>query len=77
MGLLSAVAFAPVRFVAWVSERILEVAESEYHDESAILAALALLNDDYDRGLVDEETFAAAEDELMQRLEIARTRNGQ
>lgn len=72
MGLLSNVVLAPVKFVTWTAERILEVAESEYYDEQAIFAALAQLNSDYDQGLVDDESFAAAEDHLMERLAFAR-----
>ncbi len=75
MGLLSGIVFGPVKFVTWTAERILEVAESEYYDEQAIFAELGQLNNDYDAGLVDDETFAAAEDQLMERLAVARARN--
>lgn len=74
MGLLRGVLLGPVGLVVWTAERILEAAEQELYDPEAVLAALAALNDEYDRGLVDDETFAAAEDRLMERLEIARTR---
>lgn len=74
MGLLWGVALAPVKFLAWTSERILEIAESEYYDEQAIFAELSHLNNDYDAGLVDDETFAAVEDDLMERLAAAQAR---
>lgn len=72
MGLLSGALLGPIRFVTWTAERILEVAEGELYDERAIMRELARLNDEYDRGLIDDETFAAAEDALMDRLEAAR-----
>lgn len=73
MGLLRGVLLGPVGLVAWTAERIREAAEQELYDEQAVMAALAALNDDYDRGLVDDAAFAAAEDRLMERLEMART----
>lgn len=74
MGLLSGVALAPVKFVAWTSERILAIAEADYYDEQAIFSELSQLNHDYDAGLVDDDAFAGAEDQLMERLAVARAR---
>lgn len=72
--MLSPVLFGPVKLLAWTAGQILEVAEAEIHDEQAIRSALVRLNEDYDRGLVGEEDFLAAEDELMERLDAARAR---
>lgn len=74
MGLLSGLVLGPVKLVTWTAERILEVAEAEQYDERAIMAELADVNDRYDRGLIDDATFEAAEDELMRRLQAARAR---
>lgn len=72
MGLLSSVLAGPVKLVTWTAGQILEVAESQYYDEQAIFAALKELNEDYDHGRLDDESFAAAEDALMERLAVAR-----
>ncbi|MBW3561284.1 MAG: gas vesicle protein GvpG [Actinobacteria bacterium] len=74
MGLLTGALLGPVKLVTWTADRILQVAEDRFYDEQAVMAALAQLNDEYDRGLIDDEGFEAAEDELMDRLETARTR---
>lgn len=74
MGLLTGALLGPVKLVTWTADRILQVAEDQLYDEQAIMAALAQLNDEYDRGLIDDEGFEAAEDDLMERLETARTR---
>lgn len=75
MAFFSSVVLAPVTFVVSTADRILRIAESEYYDEQAIFAELSQLNNDYDAGLVDDETFAAAEDQLMDRLAVARERS--
>lgn len=74
MGLVRGVLLGPIGLVAWTAGRILEAAEREQCDEDQILSALGALNDQYDRGLIDDATFAAAEDRLIERLEVARTR---
>lgn len=72
VGLLTGVLLGPVKLVTWTADRILQAAEAELYDERAITAALARLNEEYDRGVIDDATFAAAEDDLMERLEAAR-----
>lgn len=74
MGLFSSLALGPVKFVTWTAEQILEVAEAELYDDQAIRAALVRLNDDFDRGVIGEDEFLAAEDALMERLDAARAR---
>lgn len=76
MGLVSNAVLGPVKLLIWTGNRILEVAEAELYDEQAIQAALVRLNQDYDRGLVDDHEFTAAEDALMERLDAARARGG-
>ena len=72
MGLVSTLLLGPVKVVTWTADQILQAAEQQRFDQRAILAALADLNDRYDRGLIVEAEFEAAEDELMERLETAR-----
>lgn len=74
VGLVRGVLLGPLGLVVWTAERILEAAERELYDEDAVLSALAALNDEYDRGAIDDATFEAAEDRLMERLEAARAR---
>lgn len=74
--MLGNVLFGPVKLLAWTANQILEVAENELYDSQAIQQALVRLNEDYDRGLVTDEEFMAAEDALMERLEVARARGG-
>ena len=72
MGLLGTVFLGPVKLVTWTAERILEAAEAQYHDPAAIRNELARLNDEYEQGRIDDATFLAVEDELMERLDAAR-----
>lgn len=76
MGLLGALCFGPVKGAAWVATQVQEAAERQYYDEPAILHSLARLNEEYDLGVIDDRTFTRREDELMERLERARTRAG-
>ncbi|MER7840044.1 gas vesicle protein GvpG [Streptomyces sp. NPDC096040] len=63
--------FAPVRGSAWVVEQVLHEAERIYYDPAAIRAELARLEERLEAGEIDEEEFDRAEDELLDRLEIA------
>lgn len=74
MGLLSTALLAPVKLVTWTADQVLAAAEAELYDPGRIREALVRLNEDHDRGLVSEEEFLAAEDALMERLEIASDR---
>lgn len=74
MGLLSELVLlplAPVRGSMWVLDQVVEEAERQYYDPSAIQAALARLEQDLESGVIDEETFDRREDELLDRLEAA------
>lgn len=63
---------APVRGVAWVVQRVLDVAEHEYYDEGVVIRALADLERDLLAGRIDQKTFERREDELLDRLEEIR-----
>jgi Gas vesicle protein G len=67
VGLLT-LPLAPVRGTAWLAERILEQAESEFYDERAIRAQLLEIEAAREAGEIDDETAAQAEDVLLERL---------
>jgi hypothetical protein len=66
---------APVRGIAWISEQLVNTAESEFYDRDAIYAQLRELSSQLDEGWISEDEFEAVEDELLQRLEQARNRD--
>jgi len=70
-GLLT-LPLAPVRGVAWVTEKVAEQAELELYDEQRIMRELAELEAARDDGTIDEETFERGVDELLARLELGR-----
>ncbi|MEV7975699.1 gas vesicle protein GvpG [Streptomyces sp. NPDC086519] len=63
--------FAPVRGSAWVVEKVVQEAERIYYDPATVRAELARLEERLEAGEIDEEEFDRAEDELLDRLEIA------
>ncbi|WP_406442898.1 gas vesicle protein GvpG [Streptomyces sp. NBC_00631] len=63
--------FAPVRGSAWVVEQVVQEAERIYYDPATVRAELARLEERLEAGEIDEEEFDRAEDELLDRLEIA------
>lgn len=65
---------APVRGAAWVAEQVAEEADRQLYDESRIRAQLLELEMEHDEGRIDDEERAQREDELLQRLAIARQR---
>jgi hypothetical protein len=60
---------APVRAAVWVAERIQEAAEEQYYDPTPVERALAELESALVSGEIDEATFDACEDTLLDRLE--------
>jgi hypothetical protein len=71
MGLITGLLtlpLAPVRGTAWIAERILEQAESEFYDEGAIRAQLMDIEAARAAGEIDDATAAQAEDALLERL---------
>lgn len=67
-----ALPFAPVRGVGWVLDKVVQAAEHEYYDPTPVQAALADLERARTEGRIDEEDFAAREEELLRRLEEIR-----
>jgi hypothetical protein len=77
MGLITGLItlpLAPVRGVVWVVEKIAEAAEAEMYDERKIHRQLNELEIALEMGEIDHEQFVVAEEELLDRLEIARAR---
>jgi hypothetical protein len=59
---------APVRGVAWIAERVGDVAAQESAGGEGLRRELAELQERYQVGEISEEDYAAAEDELLERL---------
>ncbi|WP_028800053.1 gas vesicle protein GvpG [Streptomyces sp. 142MFCol3.1] len=77
MGLLSEVLLlplAPVRGTMWVLDQVVDEAERQYYDPAAVQAQLAQLEERLEEGEIDEETFDRLEDDLLDRLEVSRSR---
>jgi len=80
MGLISGLLtlpLAPVRGTVWIAERLQEQAENELYDESSIRSALLELEEARERGELEEEEIAAAEDALIERLMVIRGLGGE
>jgi hypothetical protein len=75
-GLLT-LPLAPVRGVMWVAEQVTDEAERQLYDEDRIQAELMQLELDAEDGKIDEEEQRATEDELLERLAVARTMRAQ
>jgi len=75
MGLITGLLtlpLAPVRGVAWITEKVAEEAEAQLYDEASITRQLAALDAAFDQGEIDQEHYDAYADELLERLEIGR-----
>jgi hypothetical protein len=77
MGLFREIALlplAPVRGTAWVAEQIAEEADRQLYDEDNIKRELVQLEIDAEEGGVGPKEREAREDELLERLAVARGR---
>ncbi|MER5462193.1 gas vesicle protein GvpG [Streptomyces sp. NPDC002668] len=77
MGLLGELLLlpaAPLRGTAWVLQQVVDEAERQYYDPSAIQGELARLAEQFDAGEIDEAEFDRREDELLERLQIMQNR---
>jgi len=75
MGLITGLLtlpLAPVRGVAWITEKVAEQAEAELYSEASVTRQLAELDAAHERGEIDDEHYDAYADELLERLEIGR-----
>jgi hypothetical protein len=71
---LALLPLAPVRGTAWVAEQIAEEADRQLYDEQSIKRELVQLEIDAEDGRISEEERTAKEDELLERLAVARQR---
>jgi hypothetical protein len=77
MGLFKEIALlplAPIRGTAWVAEQIADEADRQLYDEDKIKRELVQLEIDAEDGLIGPKERAAKEDELLERLAVARQR---
>ena len=77
MGLLTGLLtlpLAPVRGTIWIAEQLAAEAERQLDDETTVRRLLAEAERDFELGRLAEHEFEAIEDELLERLEAARTR---
>ena len=77
MGLFKELALlplAPVRGTAWVTEQIAEEADRQLYDEDNIKREMMKLEIDAEEGRIGAKERAAIEDELLERLGVARQR---
>jgi hypothetical protein len=65
---------APVRGTTWVAEQIAEEADRQLYDEQNIKREMVQLEIDAAEGRISEEERTAKEDELLERLAVARQR---
>lgn len=61
----------PLKGVLWVAQQVADEAEQRYYGPDALRAALAELHRAYEAGEIEQAEFVAAEEELLDRLELA------
>ncbi|QEV21255.1 gas vesicle protein GvpG [Streptomyces alboniger] len=69
IGELLMLPLAPARGSLWVLRQVVDEAERQYYDPSAIRRELARLEQRLEAGEIDEDEFERAEDELLDRLQ--------
>ena len=77
MGLITGLLtlpLAPVRGTIWLAEQLTEAAENELYDEKKILRELMDLEMQEAEGIVAPEERRLREDDLLERLSVARQR---
>jgi hypothetical protein len=68
---------APVRGTAWVAEQIAEEADRRLYDEDNIKRELVQLEIDAEEGALGPKEREAMEEELLDRLAVARQRQAE
>jgi len=63
---------APLRGTIWVAERLMEVAEREVDSEGTFKRLLVEAEIAFEAGELSEAEYEQIEDELLERLELAR-----
>lgn len=62
----------PISGPMWVAKVVLDEAERQYYDEAAIHRQMSELEEAFDRGDINRDTFDRREEALLQRLLEAR-----
>jgi hypothetical protein len=70
-GLLT-LPLAPLRGTLWIAEQLAEQAARELGDETTLRRRLAEAERDFELGLLSADEYEAVEDELLERIELAR-----
>lgn len=65
----------PINGVRWLADTMIEQAEGQLYNEDAVRGQLVELELSYDMGEIDDETFFAAEEALLEQLKIIREYN--
>jgi hypothetical protein len=65
---------APLRGTIWLAEKLAEVAERELDDEATVRRLLVEAEIAFESGELSEAEYELVEDELLERLELARKR---
>ena len=65
---------APVRGTAWVAEQIADEADRRLYDEDNIKREMVQLEIDHEEGTIGDEERERMENDLLERLAIARQR---
>lgn len=63
---------APLRGTIWIAEKLTDVAERELDDEATVRRLLIEAEIAFESGELTEEEYELVEDELLERLELAR-----
>jgi hypothetical protein len=71
---LALLPLAPVRGTTWVAEQLAEEADRRLYDEDNIKREMVQLEIDAEEGRIGPEERAAMEDDLLDRLAVARQR---
>jgi hypothetical protein len=67
---------APLRGTIWLAERLAEAAERELDEEATARRLLVEAEIAFETGELSEAEYEQVEDELLERLELARTEGG-
>jgi len=80
MGLLTGLLtlpLAPLRGTIWLAEQLAEQAARELGDETTLRRRLAEAERDFELGLLSADEYEAGEDDLLERIELARELDAQ
>ena len=74
LKLLALPVTGPANALVWVAEKLSEQADKELYDEDKVRSQLMELEFRNDLGEINEEEYAQAEQELLDRLKVIRER---